>query len=133
MKTNLIVKLTGVMCVLFPVLAFSQADVLDNVATAIRNGDSREIARYFDNNVEITILDRESTYSKTQGEMVLRDFFTKNAVQAFDMKHRGSSGEGSTYGIGTLKTSSQSYRVYYFVKQKGGQQVIQEMRFEKQS
>jgi hypothetical protein len=31
-----------------------------------------------------------------------------------------------------LKTNAQMYRVYYFVKQKGSQQVIQEMRFEKQ-
>jgi len=120
------------MLLIAPSFAFSQNDVLDNVASAIRTGNSKEIARYFDSNVEITILERESSYSKTQGEMVLRDFFSKNQVQAFDLKHRGTSGEGSTYGIGTLKTNAQMYRVYYFVKQKGSQQVIQEMRFEKQ-
>ena len=116
-----------------PSFVFPQSDILDNVALAIRNGNSKDIARYFDSNVEITILDRESSYSKTQGEMVLRDFFSKNQVQTFDLKHRGTSGEGSTYGIGTLKAAGQSYRVYYFVKIKGSQQLIQEMRFEKQS
>jgi hypothetical protein len=67
-----------------------------------------------------------------QAEMVLRDFFAKNTVQSFEVIHKGSSGEGSSYGIGTLKTSIQSFRVYYFVKQKGGNSFIQEMRFEKQ-
>ncbi len=123
-----------VLMILFcaPVFSSAQADILDNISGAIRGGNSKEIARYFDNNVEITILDRESTYSRIQAEMVLRDFFTKNAVQSFDLIHRGTSAEGSSYGIGTLKAGSQSYRTYYFVKQKGNQPMIQEMRFEKQ-
>ena len=118
---------------LLPALAFSRLDVLDNIASAIRSGNSREVAKYFDDNVEITILDRESPYSRVQAEMVLRDFFSKNAVQSFDLIHRGTSGEGSSYGIGTLKAGNQSFRTYYFVKQKGNQPKIQEMRFEKQN
>jgi hypothetical protein len=125
----------GMLLMLFilPALVFSQSDVLDNIASAVRSGNSREVAKYFDNNVEITILDRESTYSRVQAEMVLRDFFSKNAIQSFDLIHRGTSGEGSSYGIGKLKTANQTYRTYYFVKQKGGQSLIQEMRFEKQN
>jgi hypothetical protein len=117
---------------LIPSVSFHHSDILDNVAGALRSGNSKEVARYFDSNVAITLLDRESTYSKTQGEMVLRDFFSKNQVQGFELKHRGSSGEGSSYGIGTLRTATQSLRVYYFVKQRGSQQLIQEIRFEKQ-
>ena len=83
-------------------------------------------------NVDITILDHESTYSRTQGEMVLKDFFAKNSVQSFDLLHRGTSGEGSSYGIGKLKTSTQTLRVYYFVKQKSSKSLLQELRFEKQ-
>ena len=115
-----------------PLLSFSQADILDNVAGAVSSGNSKGISRYFDNNVEITILDKESVYSKVQAEMVLRDFFTKNPVQSFELIHRGNSGEGSAYAIGKLKTSTQVFRTYYFVKQKGTAAYIQEMRFEKQ-
>ena len=118
---------------ILPSLSFTPFDVLDDVASAIRSGDSRAVARFFDSNVEIAILDRESSYSKTQAEMILRDFFAKNQVQSFVLKHRGSSEEGSSFGIGALKTSSQTFRVYYFVKQKGSQKVIQEMKFEKQN
>ena len=133
MNKNTVVRFVIMIAFMMSSFAFPQLDVLDNVASAIRNGNSKEVAKYFDNNVEITILERESSYSKTQGEMILRDFFSKNQVQGFDLKHRGTSGEGSSYGIGTLKTPAQSFRVYYFVKQKGTQQLIQEMRFEKQN
>ena len=115
-----------------PFAAFAQSDILDNIASAVRSGNSKEVSRYFDSNVEITILDKESVYSKVQAEMVLRDFFAKNPVQSFELMHRGSSGQGSSYGIGTLKTSNQSYRTYYYVKQKGNALNIQEIRFEKQ-
>src|ERR1044071_8154203 len=124
MNKKLMMRFTIMILFMIPSFAFSQNDVLDNVASAIRSGNSKEIARYFDSNVEITILERESSYSKTQGEMVLRDFFSKNQVQAFDLKHRGTSGEGSTYGIGTMRTNAQAYRVYYYVKQKVSQQLI---------
>lgn len=115
-----------------PVAVFSNFDIIDNVASAIRSGNSKEVAKYFDSNVEITILDKESVYSKVQAEMVLRDFFSKNPVQSFEVVHRGNSGEGSAYGIGPLKSSNQSFRVYFYVKQKGSISTIQEMRFEKQ-
>lgn len=115
-----------------PLAVLSNFDIIDSIATAIRNGNSKEVARFFDSNVEITIVDKESVYSKVQAEMVLRDFFAKNPGRSFDLIHKGTSGEGSAYGIGTLKTPNQSFRVYYFVKQKNGNSFIQEMRFEKQ-
>src|SRR6185503_19011149 len=115
MNTKRIKKTMLMLFFLLPAMAFSHFDVLDNIAGAIRGGNSKEVAKYFDNNVEITILDRESTYSRVQAEMVLRDFFSKNSIQSFDLIHRGTSGEGSSYGIGTLKTANQSFRAYYFV------------------
>ncbi|MCY7410331.1 MAG: DUF4783 domain-containing protein [Chitinophagales bacterium] len=125
-------KFVILLLVAVPLMAFSIVDILDNIGSAIKSGESKQVARFFDNNVELTILDRESTYSRTQAEMVLRDFFAKNPVQSFDLIHRGTSDEGSAYGIGKLKTSTQTFRVYYYVKQKGSQSLLQEMRFEKE-
>ena len=133
MNSKGIKKMMLVLLFMLPVAVFAQSNVLDNIAGAIRGGNSREVSKYFDTNVEITILDRESTYSSVQAEMVLRDFFAKNTVQSFDLIHRGTSGEGSVYGIGKLKATNQTFRVYFFVKQKGAQSLIQEMRFEKEN
>jgi len=127
-----LVRGLSVFFICLPFMVFSQTDVLDEVASAVTSGNSKGISKYFDTNVEITILDKESVYSKAQAEMVLSSFFTKNPVQSFELIHRGNSGEGSAYAIGKLKTGTNMFRTYFFVKQKGNNSFIQEMRFEKQ-
>jgi len=131
MKKNLI--LVTLLMFLFTAAQIAEpADVLDNIASGIRTGNAAAVAQYFDNNVDITILDKESVYSKAQGQMVIKDFFQKYPVTSFNLIHRGTSSEGSLYGIGNLTTSSQTFRVYYYVKSKGNAFLLQEIRFEKQ-
>ncbi len=105
--------------------------VLDDISLAIRSGNAREVAKYFDTSVEVTIHNESKVYSKSQAEMVLKDFFTKNPVTSFNIIHKGSSNEGSQYGIGTLITGGGSFRTYVYIKQKGDAFFVQEMRFEK--
>lgn len=109
------------------------ADVFDDIGTAIRSGDARQIARFFNNNVDLTIFNQEEVYSKAQAEMVLKDFFSKNAPKSFTIIHKGVSKEGARYAIGTLTTTQgQNIRTYFFVKESGGNSSIQELRFEKE-
>ncbi len=105
--------------------------VLDDISLAIRSGNAREVAKYFDTSVEITIHNESKVYSKSQAEMVLKDFFTKNPVSSFNVIHKGTSNEGSQYGIGTLVTNGGSFRTYVYIKQKGTAFFVQEIRFEK--
>lgn len=114
-----------------PVL-LAASDILDNIGNAIRSGNASAISQYFDATIDLTILEKESIYSRQQAQMVLQDFFNKNPVSSFSIIHRGSSAQGSSYGIGKLTAGGQSFRVYYFVKQKGEGYFIQEMRFERQ-
>ena len=116
---------------IFPITLWA-LDILDNIGMAIRSGNSASVAQYFDSTVVLTILEKESIYSRQQAQMVLQDFFAKNPVSSFNIIHRGSSAQGSTYGIGNLVAGGQSFRVYYFVKQKNESYLIQEMRFERQ-
>ena len=108
-----------------------KAQNLDNISTAIQTGNAKEVAKFFDNSVEITVYNSEGAYSKAQGEMVLKDFFTKNPPQSFSLIHKGNSHQGSQYGIGTLVTGNGNYRTYVYIKQKGNAFFIQEVRFEK--
>jgi hypothetical protein len=109
------------------------ADVFDDIGSAIRSGDARLIARYFNSNVDLTIFNQEEVYSKAQAEMVLKDFFSKNSPKNFTIIHKGVSKEGARYAIGTLTTSQgQNIRTYFFVKDIGGSSYIQELRFERE-
>lgn len=132
--TNQIKKriLSGAIALAIPVMVLAAMDVLDNIGNSIRSGDAATLSTYLDANVDLTILDKEAMYSKGQAQVVLKDFFTKNPPSGFQLVHKGSSAEGSQYGIGNYNSGASSYRVYYFVKPKGGAVLIQELRFENQ-
>ena len=102
---------------------------IDEVVSALKNGDAAQIAKYFDNTVEITMPDKSNSYSKNQAEIVLKDFFSTNGVKSFEVNHKGENA-GSQYCIGTLVTKNGSFRTTVFMKQKGDKQLLQEIRFE---
>lgn len=108
------------------------AQSFDNIADAIRTGNASALAEYFQGNVEISVKDAQNSYSKSQAEVVLRNFFSSHVPRSFAIAHQGSSPEGSKYFIGNLATSAGNYRAYVYAKQSGGSFVIQEIRFEEQ-
>jgi len=109
--------------------SFTLFSSIDEVVNALKNGDSAQIARFFDNTVEITMPDRSNTYSKNQAEIVLKDFFSTNGVKGFEIIHKGENA-GSQYCIGTLVTKNGAFRTTVFMKQKNDKQLLQEIRFE---
>lgn len=109
--------------------SFALAGSIDDIVNALKVGNAEQIAKYFDNTVEITLPTKSNSYSKSQGEMILRDFFANAPVKSFDVLHKGEN-SGSQYCIGTLVTKSGSYRTTVFMKQKGDRQTLQEIRFE---
>jgi hypothetical protein len=119
--------------VAFLFLNFSvEAQGFDNIANAFKAGNSSELATHFDNNVEITIKSGANSYSKSQAEMVLKNFFTTHTPKSFAIAHQGTSPEGSKYFIGNLATSSGNFRAYVYAKTVNKVLVIQEIRIEEQ-
>lgn len=102
---------------------------MEDVVAALKKGNANQIARYFDNTVEITLPEKSNSYSRSQAETILRDFFRTKSVKGFDVIHMGVNG-GSEYCIGTLFTSSATYRTTLFMKQKANKQTLQDIRFE---
>ena len=111
------------------VSAFSFFSSIDEVITAMKAGNASEIARFFDNTVEINMPDKSNSYSKSQAQLVLKDFFSTSAVKSFEMIHKGENA-GSQFCIGTLITKTGTYRTTIFMKQKGDKQLLQGITFE---
>ena len=97
---------------------------------AFQTGNAAELSKHLDGNVEVTILNNEANYSKTQAEMVLKEFFNSNKPSTYKAIHNGDSGSGSKYQIGELSTDSGIYRTYVYGKEKSGKFLIQEIRIE---
>ena len=116
--------------ILLSLFAFTSFDLFDEISQSIRSGDAHSLSRYFGTNVDLTIINQQEVYSKTQAEQLLKDFFSKNYPVSFEIIHRGVSKEGSQYAIGKY-TSVQgtTYRTYFYIKQNNNTYFIQELRF----
>lgn len=110
-------------------LAF-KADVIDDIAAAIRSGNPKNISKFFIDNIDLKVIEQEDVYSKQQAEMILKDFFTKHAVKSYTVAHKSQPKAGSQYVIGTLETSNGKFRTYFLIKTAGAQTLIQQFRIE---
>ncbi|MGB4772109.1 MAG: DUF4783 domain-containing protein [Sphingobacteriales bacterium] len=102
---------------------------VDEIFGAIRKGDAVKISRHFDSLVEITVAEKSCSYSRTQAELVLRDFFSTHNVRNFTMLHKANSNNADYY-VGKLSTARGEFRTTVLVKTRGDKRVVQELRFE---
>jgi hypothetical protein len=109
--------------------AFKSLSGLEDVISALRTGNATELAKYVDDNIEITLPDKSDSYSRAQAIIILQDFFTSNGVKGFTVTHQGDNG-GSQFCVGTLQTRSGNYRTTVFMKTKNGRQLVKEIRFQ---
>ncbi|MFT4760989.1 MAG: hypothetical protein ACI9XO_004875 [Paraglaciecola sp.] len=121
--------------ILIPMLSFATnpVDGLSAISQAISAGDADALGTYFDAQVEISVLDNEDYYSKTEAVAVVKKFFAQHKPQSFKEMHQGTSkGKDSQYCIGNLVANGGTFRVYVYMKNSGAQPVIQELRFDKE-
>jgi len=102
----------------------------EGIPNAFKNGDARALAAYFNNYIELVILDNEDVYNKSQAESLIKDFFKKNPTKDFEIIHQGGK-KTSQYAIGHLKTKTGGFRVYILMKVENTKYVIHQMRIEK--
>ncbi len=107
--------------------------VVDQVELAIKMANSKKVTELLDASVDITIVDEEGTYSKTQANEIIKSFFQKNQVKDFKIIHKGDANGDSQYSIGKLTNEKgESYRVYVYLVKRGELYKIQELRFEEE-
>ena len=122
----------GWLFLLLATVAHAQADNLGAVRSALRNGSSRELSQYFAPTIEIGFDGDKNSYNTTQAEIVMKDYFTKNAPSTFEFIHQGQSGEGIQYAIGRYAGRNGNYRVFVKLKPSRGAPVIDTLDFTKE-
>ena len=66
--------------------------VLEDIATALKTGNSKSLALHFGSTVDMTILEKEDVYSKAQAEIILKQFFAKHQPKSFKIMHQFAIG-----------------------------------------
>lgn len=112
--------------------ANAQEFPMESVERAIKSGDAGALSAYFNNTIDITLNNNQSSYSATQAELVMRDYFRKNRVRDFSFKRVSTPSPANTvYAIGTLMTRTGMFKVYVYMKQVNKQAYLQQIKIEK--
>ena len=110
----------------------AQGDVINQVKETIKAGSAKELSRFLNSTVDVTLDDGAQSYSKAQAEFVFRDFFKQHPPGEFNIIHQGTSKGGQTFGIGQYKSGGETYRVYMKIKSVDNQQLVHEISFAKE-
>jgi hypothetical protein len=116
----------------FPV--HCKAQIPDEIILSLNSGNAKTLSKYFNDNIELVVLDNDNVYSKAQAQQIVGNFFNRFAPvedNAFRIIHDGG-GEGAKYVIGNLKTKNVTFRVYFLLKKDKGTDYIHQLRIEKQ-
>lgn len=99
----------------------------DDINAAIKSGSAFKVSAFFDNKVDITILEESDLLSKLEAEKMLYEFFYTHHPTDFKVLHHGESTSGSEYTIGQLSTDNGSFRVSYYINKSENSEYIQQM------
>lgn len=108
-----------------------KAQIPDEILQSLKTGNSKTLSEYFNQNVEMVVLENDNVYSKAQAQQIVNKFFSSNPPENFTIIHQGGK-EGAQYVIGNLITGKGTFRVYFLLKKSGGKDYIHQLRIEEQ-
>ena len=111
-------------------VAKSQIEIPNDIIKSLERGNAKLLSDYFNDNVELVVLDNDNVYSKAQAKQIVKNFFDSFVPESFTIIHRGGK-EGSKYVIGNLKTNNGNFRIYFLLKKEKGKDYIHQLRIEK--
>jgi len=128
-------KISFVAAILFSLLAVNvSAQVPNDIIKSFDTGNSKLLSAFFNQSVELVVLDNENVYSKAQAEQIVASFFNSFPPvdkDAFIVIHN-SGKEGAKAVIAKLQTTKGNFRVYFLLKKTDTKEYIHQLRIEKQ-
>ena len=129
MKDIKIFRPTVILIILFFSCLQLFSQVPEEIITGFKNGSSEVLSKYFNQSIEMVVLENDDIYSKEQARQIIFSFFSENKPKNFTVLHQGGK-DDSSYLIGKLITNNKTYRVYFFVKGISPNQYIHQLRIE---
>lgn len=112
--------------------SMAQNTTIEKVKLVLEVGNAHELSQYVYDKVDLNIDGEAGTYSNSQAEGVLKNFFKLNPPKSFQVNHEGTSQNGLVYAIGEYQTGESSYRVWIRLKKINDHFMIHEMSFVKE-
>lgn len=121
-------------CLLTAVAKPAEQKIPNNITIAFQTGNAKLLANYFNQNVELVVLDKDNVYSKAQAQQIVNNFFSHfHPIEenAFSIIHSSGKGDAKSV-ISKLKTEKGNFRIYFLLKTNNAKEYIHQLRIEKQ-
>src|ERR1700759_1748664 len=99
---------------------FAAGDVISNVVNFIKQGDARQLAAFFADNIEVALPGDDKTYTKTDAEQALSVFFAKNPHARVSILHKVTSNPHYQYAVLAYTSGKTTYRINITLKPVNG-------------
>ncbi|MFN8116461.1 MAG: DUF4783 domain-containing protein [Bacteroidia bacterium] len=96
--------------------SFSLQDITDEVANALKQGNTSELVKSFSEKISIKVLNQEDLLSKAQAQAVIEDFFSKHKVKGYQTSHTSIVNGNQQFITGTLDTNNGKFRISILVR-----------------
>lgn len=105
-------------------------DVFVPISKYIEQGDYDSLSAWFSDNLEIGILQKETSSSRNQARQIVRGFFELHTPRSFNITHTAGR-PGLKYALGSLNAGGEVFKVTIFVNCKNGDARIQQFKVER--
>ncbi|WP_104383146.1 DUF4783 domain-containing protein [Sphingobacterium sp. HMA12] len=111
--------------------AGSLGSISEELKTYLREGNAKNIAKYFGSNLTLSILGENGVYTKYQSEIMLSTFFNQHKPKTVKLTQASNANNGYQYFTFSLTTEQASYRVFIKIGAGSNSQSIEELRIDK--
>jgi len=120
---------------LLPAVALAQepegnADVFNPVAKYLARGDAESLSVWFSDNLEIDMLGRASSYSRSQACQIMKSFFSDYTPRSFRIVHKSGS-YPMNCAVGDMEGGGCKFWITIIVKTSGDGNAIQQIKIER--
>lgn len=132
---NILILTAGIHLSVFAVNTYRDnqpGDIINSVVAALRTGNASALAVHFSSTIDLTVPGSEGTYSKTQAELIVKNFFSTNKPSDFKINYQGSSGATTQFCVGTLTSQTGNFRTYFLIKTINEISQITQLQFEEE-
>lgn len=105
-------------------------DVIVPISKYIVQANHEALSAWFADNLEISVLSRETNASRSQAKLIVKSFFDTYTPRSFEVTHSASR-VNMKYVLGTMNAGGESFLVTIFVTSKGEHCEIQQFKIER--
>ncbi|HBG71691.1 MAG: hypothetical protein A2W93_06730 [Bacteroidetes bacterium GWF2_43_63] len=105
-------------------------EVNDKISDAIRSGDASQLAACFAPTIQLSVPGKKGDFSRTQAEIIMRDFFSQYPPSSFTVNSEGKTSGTNYYTLGSYVSGAIRFKVYYVIQKADSEITLHILKFE---